>query len=116
MWHCAQVVLDFHESEQQHSINILLFDALQIGDQDFVMKRTPPAERYSQLQQLCRMQQVIVSPITMMVQWAGNTSLETMRNFCRDLPYHKAERIICYGKEHPCKLVLVLDDDDTGAG
>ena len=118
----GQVVLDEDnnnhsgEDARGYSIRLHLFDALQIGDDDFVNMTLPAEQRYNRLRMLCCDQpsgrHVITSPCTMLVQWAG-PSYEIVRDFSmgpharQNLPHHEAEAVICYGMQHPCKLFLI---------
>jgi hypothetical protein len=108
----GQVLLDHSPEDLSYRIMVLLFDALQIGDQDFVALRMMPQERYARMRQLCdNSQGVILSPTTMMVQWAGKYDLvkEFSMGFHseQNLPNHVAEGIIAYGQDHPCKLCIL---------
>lgn len=109
----GQVFLDY-DNENSYRVMILLFDALQIGEDDFVSSRTPAEERYRQLRQLCDNGglAVITSPATMIVQWAGRYELvkdfSMGPNALQNLRSHSAESILWYGRQHPCKLSTVL--------
>lgn len=101
---------------QEYRIVVLLFDVLQIGSENFVASKMPPEQRYRRLRLLCdgcNKEDVIMSPSTMLVQWAG-PSLDVVREFSmgphasKNLPNHSTESIICLGREHPCKLSLVF--------
>jgi hypothetical protein len=126
----AQVVLDLNDedkpgggggggggcNESVWNLSVLIFDAIQIGEEDFVEMKLPPSERYRRLMQLCyndhhqqkrRGEEVLTSPL-MRVQWAGEYN--ALRGFCmgkageRNLK-HITDGIFQYTREHPCKVV-----------
>lgn len=107
-----QVVLDRHRQEEERygwGLSVLIFDAVQIGREDFVQMQLPPAERYSRLMHLCSSSRdVLVSPI-MRVQWAGHYA--ALKKFCtgpgseKNLE-HLTDSFFKYTREHPCKIVV----------
>lgn len=114
----AQVVLDLvgggegggDEKNEVWNLSVLIFDAIQIGEEDFVQMQLPPMERYRRLMQLCcdpRKSDVLTSPL-MRVQWAGEYS--ALRGFCMGKAgeknlQHITDSIVQYTREHPCKVV-----------
>lgn len=108
----AQVILD-QEENGEFATRILVFDALQIGQDDFVQAQLPPTERYTRLRELCMAPHVLAQPEIMMVQWAG-PCLEIVHEFSMgknasiNLPNHVAEAVIKLGVHHPCKLLVLV--------
>ena len=107
LW-CEQVILDRQQTDYW-SLAVLIFDAIQIGREDFVQMNLPPAERYRRLMNLCHYApDVLVSPI-MRVQWAGQYA--ALKRFCtgpgseKNLD-HLTENFFRYTREHPCKIVM----------
>lgn len=111
-----QVVLDLDENANQQreevwKISVLIFDAIQIGEEDFVQMQLPPAERYRRLMQLCcdPRKEVLTSSL-MRVQWAGEYN--ALRNFCMGKAgeknlQHITDSIFQYTRDHPCKVVRI---------
>jgi hypothetical protein len=111
----AQVVLDYTRQkgvEQQWTPSVLIFDAIQIGRDDFVQMHLAPVERYRRLLELCGSNypnSVISSPI-MSVQWAGQYS--ALKKFCigpeseKNLQ-HITENVFQFTRDHPCKIISV---------
>ena len=110
-----QVVLDLHKKgseEEDWGLCILIFDAIQIGAEDFVQMQMPPAERYRRLMMLCQSfgEGSVLTSHIMRVQWAGQYN--ALRNFCmgpaseRNLR-HITDSIFQYTREHPCKIVAI---------
>lgn len=110
----AQVVLDFERQkrgvEDQWGLSILIFDAMQIGREDFVQLQMPPTERYARLRKLCvEVPNVLCSP-AMKLQWAGQYG--ALQGFCtgpgseKNLG-HITDSFFRYTQQHPCKIVAV---------
>lgn len=102
------------DRSQQDSWNlsVLVFDAIQIGNEDFVQLQIPPVERYRRLMQLCGASSAaaggaVLSPV-MRVQWAGEYG--ALRNFCmgtgsdKNLD-HLTDNFFQYTRQHPCKII-----------
>lgn len=92
------------------SVSILIFDALQIGGEDFVQMQLPPKERYRRLRELCTTDPHVLTSPAMKVQWAGEFG--ALKNFCsgpdceRNID-HIPDCYLMYTRKHPCKVVVV---------
>ena len=100
------------EEQEVWKLSVLIFDAIQIGSEDFVQMKMPPVERYKRLMKLCHDpgMQVLTSPI-MRVQWAGEYN--ALKGFCMGKAgkanlQHITDNIFQYTREHPCKVVGIL--------
>lgn len=110
----AQVVLDRSGRQCPEGgawgISVNIFDALQIGADDFVQLQLPPTERYRRLRALCtHTPNVLTSPV-MKLQWAGEYG--ALKNFCSGPGSHGnidhiPDGYFRYTRKHPCKIIVV---------
>lgn len=97
-------------NEEGWDLSILIFDAIQIGSEDFVQMQLPPAERYRRLRKLCTETANVLSSSCMKLQWAGEYA--ALEGFCmgpgsdRNLA-HIPDCFFRYTRQHPCKIVML---------
>lgn len=107
----AQVVLDRAPAGQEWGVSILIFDALQIGADDFVQMQMAPLERYMRLRELCIATPNVLTSPAMKVQWAGEYG--ALKQFCCGPRSHAnishiPDGFMQYTQKHPC-MIVVLD-------
>lgn len=109
----GQALLDNYSDN--YRMQVLVFDVLAIGDEDFVSMRMKPMDRYMRLRDLWGRAGVVPPPSrsALHLQWAGHP-FKTAKEFSMganassNLVHHSAESIILYGMEHPCKLRFIV--------
>lgn len=114
----AQVVLDRRRGGGSSSsssycwdVCVLIFDAMQIGQEDFVQQQMQPEERYARLRELCTGKSNVLTSPAMKLQWAGEYA--ALHSFCSGPGSqanidHIPDGYFQYTWKHPCKI-LVMD-------